>query len=221
MAQRESSRERIEVIKWDEFQEGIAPLWNSSCPSSIPIFNNPYGIIQYPEEEWSEKIIYFPAKYVVNDTAVGYISIYNLSDVHIRPRGIYILPEYRGKGLGHRMQEAAWNLFPNTFYRAFIWSREENVARFSSHSNMNVAPGGSNIWSEYSQLYMFLMYKDRNSKPTSEEIEQNKLFLSQYKHQFSLGGTNNLNNHWNDVQWSKYFKEHKGNYDHLNLQLNF
>jgi GNAT superfamily N-acetyltransferase len=221
MAKRESFRERIEVIPWCEFQKGIAPLWHSTDPATIPIFNNPYGIIQYDKKLWSSKIIYFPAKYVVNDTTVGYISIYNLSDIHIRPRGIYILPEYRGKGFGHRMQEAAWNLFPETFYRAFIWSREENVERFYAHSKMNVVPGGSNIWSDYSEIYMFFMYRDRHTKPTAEEIKHNQLFLEKYQEGFSLGGTNNLNNHWNDEQWSKYFREHEGSYIHLNINLDF
>jgi len=221
MAVQRSVDEHLEIISWTEFQEGIAPLWHSTSPKTIPIFNNPYGIIQYCEEDWANKIIYFPAKYIQGSKTVGYISIYNLSDTHIRPRGIYILPEYRGTGLGHRMQEAAWNLFPKTFYRAFIWSREENVERFSKHSGMSVVPGGSNIWSEYSQLYMFMMYKDRHSKPTAEEIKQNQLFLKEHSNCFSFGGTNNLNNSWNDETWSKYFKEHKGNYMHLDINLDF
>lgn len=221
MAERKPNNEQIELIRWEDFQRGIAPLWNQANPSTIPIFNNPYGIIQYEESEWHEKIIYFPARYLLDNEVVGYISIYNLSDCHIRPRGIYILPEFRGKGLGHRMQKAAWDLFPKTFYRAFIWSREENVERFSKHSCMSVVPGGSNIWSEFSQLYMFFMYADRASKPSDHQIQQNKMFLSQHRDKFSLGGTNNLNNDWDSTAWSKYFKEHKGNYTLLNLNLNF
>lgn len=221
MAERESSREQLKVIPWSEFQHGIAPLWHSVEPTTIPIFNNPYGIIQYDKKDWTDKIIYFPAKYLIDDTVVGYTSIYNLSDVYIRPRGIYILPEYRGKGLGHRMQKAAWDLFPKSFYRAFIWSREENVERFSKHSNMSVVPGGSNIWSEYSQLYMFFMYADRQQKPDDDELMLNKKFIEDNKQEFSLGGSNNLNNSWNKDAWSKYFKEHEGNYMHLNIELNF
>jgi len=221
MVEREPTRERIEIIPWAEFQQGIAPLWYSNSPSTIPIFNNPYGIIQYDQSDWANKIIYFPAKYVVDETTVGYISIYNLSDMHIRPRGIYILPEHRGKGLGHRMQEAAWNLFPKTFYRAFIWSRDENVERFSKYSKMNVVPGGSNIWSEYSQLYMFFMYRDRHTKPTDDELTLNREFLEQHRRQFSFGGRNNLNNSWDKDTWSKYFSKHEGNYIQLNINLDF
>lgn len=221
MVERESSRERLELIPWSDFQKGIAPLWGQTDPTTIPIFNNPYGIIQYPESEWSDKILYFPARYIMDNTVVGYISIYNLSDCHIRPRGIYILPEFRGKGLGHRMQKAAWDLFPLSFYRAFIWSREENIEKFSKYSNMNIVPGGSSIWSEFSQLYMFFMYADRSAKPDANDIKHNVDFIKKHKEQYSLGGTNNLNVVWNNQDWSKYFTEHKGNYVQLNLELNF
>jgi len=221
MAESESCRERLVTIPWVEFQRGISPLWNSLDPSTIPIFNNPYGIIQYDQQDWPSKIIYFPAKYLVDDVTVGYISIYNLSDMHIRPRGIYILPEFRGHGLGHRMQKSAWDLFPKSFYRAFIWSREENVQRFSKHSGMNIVPGGSNIWSEFSNLYMFFMYKDRSSYPSQDEINTNQQFLKDNLKKYGLGGSNNLNNEWNSLDWSKYFAQHKGNYAELTINLNF
>lgn len=220
MAERKSTRGNLSLVTWDEFQEGIAPLWKV-IPSTIPIFNNPYSIIQYDESVWHTDIIYFPAKYVVDGKTVGYISIYNLSDMHIRPRGIYILPEYRGQGLGHEMQTAAWDLFPKSFYRAFIWSREENVERFSQHSNMKIVPGGSNVWSEFSKLYMFFMYADRDQYPTDEQIQNNKQFIKDNFAQYSLGGINNLNVSWSVTQWSKYFKEHQGNYIDLGLNLNF
>lgn len=220
MVKRNSPRGNLSLVTWDEFQEGIAPLWKV-IPNTIPIFNNPYSIIQYDESVWHTDIVYFPAKYVVDGKTVGYISIYNLSDMHIRPRGIYILPEYRGQGLGHEMQTAAWDLFPKSFYRAFIWSREENVERFSQHSNMKIVPGGSNVWSEFSKLYMFFMYADRDQYPTDEQIQNNKQFIKDNFEQYSLGGVNNLNVSWSVTEWSKYFKEHQGNYIDLGLNLNF
>ena len=220
MVKRNSPRGNLSLVTWDEFQEGIAPLWKV-IPNTIPIFNNPYSIIQYDESVWHTDIIYFPAKYVVDGKTVGYISIYNLSDMHIRPRGIYILPEYRGQCLGHEMQTAAWDLFPKSFYRAFIWSREENVERFSQHSNMKIVPGGSNVWSEFSKLYMFFMYADRDQYPTDEQIRNNKQFIKDNFEQYSLGGVNNLNVSWSVTEWSKYFKEHQGNYIDLGLNLNF
>lgn len=210
----------LNVITWEEFQIGIAPLWNSSDPYSIPIFNNPYGIIQYHKSLWKD-IIYFPCEYKINDKVVGYISIYNLSDIHIRPRGIYIKPEYRGRAHGHQMQVAAWNLFPKSFYRAFIWSRAGNVDRFCKHSKMNVVPGGSNVWSEFGKDFQFFLHNDRGPYPTQDQIESNKDFLEDNKTKFSLGGTNNLNVNWNDTEWQSYFETHQGNYQQLDIQLDF
>lgn len=213
--------ERLEIISWGEFQEGIADLWKSENPKSIPIFNNPYNIIQYDKSVWQEKIVYFPAKYLCDDVTVGYISIYNLSDIHIRPRGIYILPEYRGKGLGHRMQQAAWNFFPKTFYRAFIWSRDYNVERFMKHSGMKVVPGGTNIWSEYSNLSMSLLCGERGTKPTLVEIVKNQQFIQHHHEKFSYGGKNNLNAAYSEVDWNNYFDTHRGNYIDLKINLDF
>jgi GNAT superfamily N-acetyltransferase len=213
--------ERLEVISWSEFQKGISPLWNSDDPDTIPIFNNPYNIIQYPVEYWHEKIIYFPCKYLVDNTVVGYVSIYNLSDTHIRPRGIYILPEYQNKGLGHRMQIAAWDLFPKTFYRAFIWSREHNVERFMKHSNMCRVPGATNIWSNFSKLYMSMLCSDRGPKPTQDEIKNNINFINENKTKFSFGGSNNLNVEYSLEEWQQYFATHKGNYTDLQINLDF
>ena len=209
---------KLNIIKWNEFQKGIAPLWNSSNPESIPIFNNPYGIIQFGKSQWKD-IIYFPCEYVVDDIIVGYISIYNLSDTHIRPRGIYIKPEHRGKGLGHMMQKDCWDLFPKSFYRAFIWSRAENLERFCKHSNMFILPGGGNIWSEFGQDFQYFLYNERAPFPNDISKEYNINFLKENQKQFSLGGTNNLDVSWSDEQWYKYFETHKGNYQELNLNL--
>lgn len=212
--------EHLKIIKWSNFQKGIAPLWDSSEPQTIPIFNNPYGIIQYDVSDWKD-IIYFPCEYKVGNEVVGYISIYNLSDIHIRPRGIYIKPKYRGNGLGHRMQKECWDLFPKTFYRAFIWSREENLERFCEHSNMFILPEGSNIWSEFGQNYQYFLFNERSKYPDTKDIESNKEFLKQHKEKYSLGGTNNLNVDWDFLEWGKYFETHKGNYKNLQINLDF
>ena len=209
---------KLNIIKWNEFQKGIAPLWKSTNPKTIPIFNNPYSIIQYDKSKWKD-IIYFPCEYVVDDIIVGYISIYNLSDIHIRPRGIYIKPEYRGKGLGHMMQKDCWNLFPKSFYRAFIWSRSENLERFCKNSNMFILPGGGNIWSEFGQDFQYFLYNERAPYPNDIDLEYNINFLIKNKSEYSLGGTNNLNVSWNTQQWYEYFETHKGNYQELNLNL--
>jgi hypothetical protein len=210
----------LNIIPWQEFQKGIAPLWNAEDPDTIPIFNNPYGIIQYDPSDWKD-IIYFPCEYVVNDKVVGYISIYNLSDMHIRPRGIYRKPEHRGRAFGHQMQIDCWNLFPQSFYRAFIWSRAENVERFCKHSNMNIVPGGGNIWSEFGQDFQYFLYSDRSRQPKLDLLDVNKAFLLTHRDKYSLGGTNNLNVSWSQEQWYEYFNTHKGNYQELDLDLDF
>jgi len=210
----------IEVIPYDEFCVGIAPLWNQA-PNTIPIWNNPYYIVEYPQEQWSSDIIYFPARYILDGEAVGYISIYNLSDCHIRPRGIYIKPEHRGRGLGHQMQRAAWDLFPQSFYRAFIWSRQENVERFCTHSQMSEVPDVGAVWSEFSKLNMHLLYHDRGHPPSDQDLMFNREFLNRNKKQYSLGGINNINVAWNDREWLDYFDEHAGAYDNLHINLNF
>ena len=82
--------EKLEVIKWSEFQKGIAPLWKTK-PSTIPIFNNPYNIIQYPQHMWHTNIVLFPVCYKVDNKPVAYSCVYNISDDLIRTRGIFVL----------------------------------------------------------------------------------------------------------------------------------
>ena len=214
-----STNEKLEIISWKEFTEGIAPMWNTK-PKDIPIFNNPGNIIQFPQEEWGTKIICFPCAYYVGDEVVGYISIYNISNTMIRPRGIYIKEEHRGQGLGHRMQKAAWDLFPETFHRAFIWSRSNNVARFCKHSQMSLVPEGK-MWSEYSKDDLFLLYHDRGPKPDLAEQCLNHSFIRENEYNYSYGGKNNLDVSWSRDEWDKYFFHHAGNYEDLKLDLMF
>jgi hypothetical protein len=65
------------------------------------------------------------------------------------------------------------------------------------------------------------MYADRDQYPTDEQIRNNKQFIKDNFEQYSLGGVNNLNVSWSVTEWSKYFKEHQGNYIDLGLNLNF
>ena len=117
------------------------------------------------------------------------------------------------------MHKACWDLFPQTFYRAFIWSRAENLERFCKHSNMYILPGGGNIWSEFGQDFQYFLYNERSTFPDQYQIKQNKKFLKSNRRKYSLGGTNNLNVSWSDNEWLDYFETHKGNYQELNLDL--
>ena len=209
--------ESLNVIPWDEFTYGISPLWKQTNPNHIPIYNNPFGLIQYELKNIAKKIIYFPCKYQVNNETVGYISIYNISDVHIRPRGIYILPRYQGQGLGHRMQKAAWDLFPISFYRAFIITSQ--VERFCKNSQMSIFPNVPSLWSQFGQVFLTLLYYQRSHFPTLKDIESNRLWIDSKLDKFGLGGTNNLNVNFTDEEWLNYFSLHKGNYSKLTINL--
>lgn len=212
--------EKLEIINWNEFKKGIAPLWNNINPETIPIYNNPFSLIRYKTNDLDRKIIYFPCVYIVDNTIVGFISIYNLSDMHIRPRGIYIKPEYRGKGLGHRMQKAAWDLFPKSFYRSFIITSQ--IERFCKYSNMIVFPKQKPLWSEFSKTYLTLLCHQRSRFPSDLEIVDNIKWINNNLNEFGLGGTNNLNVIWTKKEWKNYFREHCGNYkkNKFNLDLN-
>jgi hypothetical protein len=213
--------EYLEIITWSNFQKGIAPLWKAEDPSTIPIVNNPYHIIQYPQHLWPSEIILFPVAWMVDEKPVAYSCVYNLSDKVIRTRGIFVLEEHRGKGYGHKIQKAQWDLFPDTFYRAFGFWREDSAPRFQKYSHMKIVPGTDWIWSDFSKVNMRFLYLDRGPKPTDEGIEDNISFIAKHKNQYSYGGTNNLNVNWDFLEWENYFERHKGDYENLQINLNF
>lgn len=86
---------------------------------------------------------------------------------------------------------------------------------------MNIAPGGGSIWSEFGQDFQYLLYSDRSKQPKLDLLDANRAFLLSHRDKYSLGGTNNLNNDWNETQWQDYFTAHKGNYQELDLDLDF
>ena len=212
--------EKLEVIKWSEFQKGIAPLWKTK-PSTIPIFNNPYNIIQYPQHMWHTNIVLFPVCYKVDNKPVAYSCVYNISDDLIRTRGIFVLEEHRGKGYGHKIQKAQWDLFPKTVYRAFGFWREDSAPRFIKYSDMKIVPNSGWIWSEYSKVNMRFLHFDRGSKPNGYDIERNNHFIISNRSKYGFGGTNNLNVNWDISEWDNYFEKHKGNYEDLQINLDF
>ena len=201
---------KLKVIKWIEFCEGIADHWQSTDPQSIPIYNNPYGIIDIPTERIAHDMIYFPCAFYENDELVGYISIYNLNHVWVRPRGIYILPEHRGGGLGYEMMRKAIDLFPPCWRRAFIICNKDNANRFLSKGGMTKCPVEEPMISGFSNEEHFLLYLDRQYK--EESISKQQQFVLDCHKEFGLGGTNNLNVDWDYERWSEYYDHHKGNY---------
>lgn len=215
------ANERLEIITWSDFQQGIAPLWKAK-PNTIPIFNNPYHIIQYPQHMWHTSIVLFPVCYIVDDEPVAYSCVYNLSDSVIRTRGIFVKEEHRGKGYGHKIQKAQWDIFPKTFHRAFGFWREDSAPRFEKYSGMKQVPGTDWIWSDFSQVNMKFLYWDRrDTKPKDIEREYNIHFIASNKQKYGFGGTNNLNVDWDLEEWDTYFDTHKGNYEDLQINLDF
>ena len=215
------ANEKLEIITWSEYQQGIAPLWKVEEPSTIPIWNNPYNIVQYPQHMWHTDIILFPVKYVVDGVTVAHTCVYNLDDMFIRTRGIFVEAEHRGKGYGHKIQQAQWDLFPKTFYRAFGFWREDSAPRFQKYSEMQIVPGTDWIWSDFSKVNMRFLYTQRGDRPTNDDIFDNKQFIAKHRDKYSLGGTNNLNVDWDIIEWENYFDKHKGNYEDLQINLNF
>ena len=211
----------IQIIPWKTFQEGIAPLWNVDDPKTIPILNNPYRIIRYPVMEWRNKIVFFPCRFIDPKTkeVLGYTSIYNLSDEVLRIRGIYVLPEHRGKGVGHQIWQAAAELFPSGFHRVFGFWREDSAPRFIQHSDMAITPGTDWLWSEFSKVNMRFLYRDRGQRVS--DLTANRLFLA-YKHaEYGLGGTNNLSRTWTDDEWIAFAGDHQHAYPDAGINLDF
>jgi GNAT superfamily N-acetyltransferase len=201
----------LKIIPWSEYQKGIADHWNAKDPSTIPIYNNPYGIIDmfYVMINW--EMIYFPCAFYENDVLVGYISIYNLNSHWIRPRGIYILPEFRGRGLGYKMQAASYKLFPEYFDRAFIITSIEKSKGFIDHAGMRVVPDVGPLFSKFSNQTQLLLTVDI-AKPINRHYFDHISFLEENREKYSLGGTNNLNVDWDWKEWKDYYETHKGDY---------
>lgn len=209
----------LEIIPWSEFQVGIAPLWNVDDPATIPILNNPYRIIRYPVQEWRDRIIFFPCRWVVKGEAVAYTSIYNVSDEVTRIRGIYVLPEHRGRGYGHMILRAAMECFPEGFHRTVGFWREDSAPGFVRHSSMAIVPGTDWFWSDYSGVNMRLLYRDRGPHPG--DLTANRLFI-EYSHEtYGLGGTNNLDRAWSDDEWTSFAAPHEFSYPDGKISLTF
>lgn len=150
--------------------------------------NNPFGIIRYTLEELSERSCFFPIVIKADDEPVAYTGIQSISDRHTRIRGIYVLPKWRGKGIGYFAREAAESMFPSCFSRSFGFYRENRVDQFL-RSGMREVPGLSWFWSQHSEVRMKLLYRDmpnKNDMPLNDFLEMNLPI-------FGLRGSNNSN----------------------------
>jgi GNAT superfamily N-acetyltransferase len=212
----------IEVIPFSSFQRGIAPLWYADeAPENIPIYNNPYRIIAYPVDEQASRVLYYAVRYSEDGVTKCYSSVYNISDTVLRIRGIYVLPDHRGVGAGHRMVNEMVNLFPETFHRVVGFWREDSCERFIEHSRMSIVPGTDWIWSEFSKVNMRFLYRDRGPRPSADQVEANRVFIQQRVGEHGFGGRMNLDRKWSNEEWRDFVTTHQGSYPDLGIDLHF
>lgn len=118
----------FKVINFDEWRQHIQPLWPWNTDWHwIPIINNPYGMIQYAGYEVFKRMVMFPVMCTVDGEPAAFTSVYNISDTHLRLRGIYVKPEFRGQRLTVPMMEWACNLFPEPWHTVIIYGRSTNI----------------------------------------------------------------------------------------------
>ena len=114
----------FKIITFDEWRQRIQPLWSWIDDwHHIPLINNPYGMIQYTGQEAFKRIITFPIMCTVDDEPAAYTNIYNISDTHIRVRGIYVEPKFRGQHLVAPMIDFACKLFPQPWHTVIGYYR--------------------------------------------------------------------------------------------------
>ena len=116
------------ITTFEDWRQKIVPLWPWNTDYRwIPIIHNPLGIMRYTGQEIFEKVVQFPTVCVVNGKPAAYACFYNISDTHIRTRGVYVEPEFRGKRLVKPLLEFGCSLF-NTNWNTFILlAREDNI----------------------------------------------------------------------------------------------
>jgi GNAT superfamily N-acetyltransferase len=209
-------------IPFSEFQQGIAPLWrNESDPTSIPIYNNPYGIFRYDDLEQRDRVIFNGVKFTETPDGppLAYSSIYNISPNILRIRGIYVLPEFRNRGIGHRLVSDFWSLFPNSFNRIVGFWRDDSYERFMQHSKMKIVPNTDWFWSSYTGVRMKMLYCDNPDGVRDDNMSDK--FITQNHDMWGFGGEQNLNKIWTDQEWRDYIAGLNVAYPPVPLDLNY
>ena len=121
----------FEVISFEKWRQCIQPLWPWNTDYHwIPIYNNPYGMVQYRGQEVFDRMIVFPVMCTVDGEPAAFTQVYNISDTHVRIRGIYVDPKFRGQRLVNPMVTWAVNLFPEPWHTAIGYYRTNNVDYF-------------------------------------------------------------------------------------------
>ena len=158
----------FKVIEFNEWRRRICPLWSWIDDwHHIPIINNPYGMIQYTGLDAFERMIVFPIMCTVDGVPAAYTNVYNISDTHIRIRGIYVEPEFRGRRLVAPMLDYACGLFPEPwhtligYYRTTTadWCKKELHHVEAGHDWRHRSGNGTAL-AEYKIILLERKYRD-------------------------------------------------------------
>lgn len=79
-----------------------------------------WGRLQYVGSEFYERTLIMPLAMIVDGKEIGWTCPFNTSDTTLRLRGTYILPEYRGRGLGRKLVEHALSLWPEPWNHCWV-----------------------------------------------------------------------------------------------------
>lgn len=132
----------LETIPFEKWREKIWPLWpQARFPEEISPIDNTYGIMTYVGREIFEKVLLFPIEMKLDGKAIGWTSIYNISDEDVRIRGLYVLPEFRGRGLGYRLCDHAISLWPEPWRRCFGFWRTTAFPSLEKNWGLRRCPG--------------------------------------------------------------------------------
>lgn len=133
---------KYEIIPYQDYLEGISALRFRTEENWVdaPLHDNPWGIFQYHGHELFKKVVKFPIGAFDGGKAVGFTSIYNISDTTLRLGGVYMAPEARGKGVGLGMCEFATSLWPKEWNRLIGYYRNDSFMRVTRSWGMKEFP---------------------------------------------------------------------------------
>jgi GNAT superfamily N-acetyltransferase len=124
--------ETFELVPFTEWRREIAVLWelDGGVPHIGPIING-HGMLQYAGRELFDQVLCFPWAASIGGERVAWTSTFNVSASAVRVRGIYVLPEHRGQGVGYRLVMHALAQWPAPWTEAFMYARTPNLPRYA------------------------------------------------------------------------------------------
>ena len=113
-------------------------------------------------------MIVFAVMCTVGGKPAAYTHIYNISDTHLRIRGIFVEPEFRGQRLAAPMLDFACNLYPEPwhtvigYYRTTTadWCEKELQHEFTSHGWRTRVLGDGRTEDKYKIILMTRRFRD-------------------------------------------------------------